>query len=71
MNLEERKLKKRIISLLLCLCMVFPLLPTAVLAADGEDPDTSAGFWQVMRQDSENLGDQSDPDDQVNPDILN
>lgn len=31
------------ISLLLCLCMVFSLLPTAVLAADGEDPDTSAG----------------------------
>ena len=64
-------MKKRIISLLLCLCMVFSLLPTAVLAADGEDPDTSAGFWQVTQQDSENLGDQSDPDDQVNPDILN
>ena len=34
MNLEERKLKKRMISLLLCLCMVFSLLPTVVLAED-------------------------------------
>ena len=64
-------MKKRIISLLLCLCMVFSLLPTAVLAADGEDPDTSVGSGQATQQDSENLGDQSDPDDQVNPDILN
>ena len=63
-------MKKRIISLLLCLCMVFSLLPTVVLA-DGEEPDTSAGSGQVTQQDSENLGDQSDPDDQVNPDILN
>ena len=66
-------MKKRIISLLLCLCMVFSLLPTAVLAADGEDPDTSAGPGQVMQQnpenpgDQENLGDQADPDDLKNP----
>lgn len=32
MNLEERKLKKRIISLLLCLCMAFSLLPVSALA---------------------------------------
>ena len=30
-------MKKRILSLLLCLCMVFSLLPTVVLAADGDD----------------------------------
>lgn len=59
------------ISLLLCLCMVFSLLPTAVLAADGEDPDTSAGSGQVTQQDSENLGDQADPDNQADPDVLN
>ena len=60
------------ISLLLCLCMVFSLLPTAVLAADGENPDnTTVGSGQVTQQNSEDLGDQSDPDDQVNPDILN
>ena len=58
-------MKKRIVSLLLCLCMVFSLLPTAVLAADGEDPDTSAGPGQVMQQNSEDLGDQSDPDNQA------
>ena len=52
MNLEEIKLKKRIISLLLCLCMVFSLLPTVVLAADDEDPDTSVGSGQVTQQDS-------------------
>lgn len=56
-------MKKRMISLLLCLCMVFSLLPTAVLAADGEDPDTSAGPGQVTQQNPEDLGDQSDPDD--------
>ena len=50
--------------------MVFSLLPTVVLA-DGEEPDTSVGSGQATQQDSENLGDQSDPDDQVNPDILN
>ncbi len=33
-------MKKRIISLLLCLCMVFSLLPTVVLA-EGEDPTAS------------------------------
>ena len=61
MNLEERKLKKRMISLLLCLCMVFSLLPTAVLAADGENPDnTTAGSGQVTQQNSEDLGDQSE-----------
>ena len=68
--MEERKLKKRIISLLLCLCMVFSLLPTAVLAADGKNPDTSAGSEQVTQQDSENLGDQADPDNQADPDDL-
>ena len=52
------------ISLLLCLCMVFSLLPTAVLAENGEDPDTSAGPGQVMQQNSEDLGDQSDSNDQ-------
>lgn len=57
-------MKKRIISLLLCLCMVFSLLPTAVLAENGEDPDTSAGPGQVMQQNSEDLGDQSDSNDQ-------
>ena len=71
MNLEEIKLKKRIISLLLCLCMVFSLLPTVVLAADDEDPDTSVGSGQVTQQDSGNLGDQSDPDNQSDPDVLN
>lgn len=34
--MEEHKLKKRIISLLLCLCMVFSLLPTVVLAEGGD-----------------------------------
>ena len=57
-------MKKRIISLLLCLCMVFSLLPTAVLAADGEDSDASAGSGQVMQQDSEKPGDQSDSGNQ-------
>ena len=56
-------MKKRMISLLLCLCMVFSLLPTAVLAADGEDPDISAGSGQITQQDSENPDDQADPDD--------
>ena len=56
-------MKKRMISLLLCLCMIFSLLPTAVLAADGEDPDISAGPGQITQQDSENLDDQADPDD--------
>ena len=51
--------------------MVFSLLPTAVLAADGENPDTSAGSGQVTQQDSENLGDQADPDNQADPDVLN
>lgn len=70
-------MKKRMISLLLCLCMVFSLLPTAVLAADGEDPDTSAGPGQVTQQNPEDLGDQSDSNDQsdsgdlADPDDLN
>lgn len=69
MNLEERKLKKRMISLFLCLCMVFSLLPTAVLAADGENPDnTTAGSGQVTQQNSEGLGNQSDSDNQSDPD---
>ena len=52
--------------------MVFSLLPTAVLAADGEDPDnTTAGSGQVTQQNSENLGDQSDLDDQADPNGLN
>ena len=60
-------MKKRIISLLLCLCMVFSLLPTAVLAADGENPDnTTAGSGQVTQQGSEDLGDQENPGDQEN-----
>ena len=71
MNLEERKLKKRIISLLLCLCMVFSLLPTAVLAADGEDTDTSVSSGSVMQQNPKNPDDQSDPDNQADPDDLN
>lgn len=53
------------ISLLLCLCMVFSLLPTVVLA-DGEDPDISAGPGQVMQQNPENPGDQSDSGDLKN-----
>lgn len=48
--------------------MVFSLLPTAVLAADGENPDTPAGFGQATQQDSENLGNQSDPDNQEGQD---
>lgn len=40
MNLEEIKLKKRIISLLLCLCMVFSLLPTVVFASETETSTT-------------------------------
>ena len=59
-------MKKRMISLLLCLCMVFSLLPTAVLAADGEDSDASAGSGQVMQQDSEKPGDQEDLGDLKN-----
>ena len=59
-------MKKRIISLLLCLCMVFSLLPTAVLAAGGENPDISAGPGQVMQQDSEKPGDQEDLGDLKN-----
>ena len=43
--------------------MVFSLLPTAVLAADGEDPDTSAGSGQVTQQDSENPDNQSEQND--------
>ena len=43
--------------------MVFSLLPTAVLAADGEDPDTSADPGQVTQQNPENPDDQADPDD--------
>ena len=62
-------MKKRIISLLLCLCMVFSLLPTAVLAADGEDPDnTTAGSGQVTQQNSEDLGDQAGSDDLADSD---
>lgn len=54
-------MKKRMISLLLCLCMVFSLLPTAVLAADGENPDnTTTGSGQVTQKNSEDLGDQSE-----------
>lgn len=41
--------------------MVFSLLPTAVLAADGEDPDnTTTGSGQVTQKNSEDLGDQSE-----------
>lgn len=58
------------ISLLLCLCMVFSLLPTAVLAADGENPDTSADSEQVMQQKPENPDDQENPGDQENQDDL-
>ena len=62
-------MKKRIISLLLCLCMVFSLLPTAVLAADGEAPDnTTAGSGQVTQQNSKDLGDQEDLDNQADQD---
>lgn len=44
--------------------MVFSLLPTAVLAADGEAPDnTTAGSGQVTQQNSDDLGNQSDSDD--------
>ena len=50
-------MKKRMISLLLCLCMVFSLLPTAVLAADDEAPETSVGSEQVTQPDSEKPGD--------------
>ena len=46
--------------------MVFSLLPTAVLAADGEDSDASAGSGQVMQQDSEKPGDQEDLGDLKN-----
>lgn len=60
-------MKKRIISLLLCLCMVFSLLPTAVLAADGENPDTSADSGQVMQQNPENSDDKASQDDLADP----
>ena len=59
-------MKKRIISLLLCLCMVFSLLPTAVLAADGENPDASAGPGQVMQQNPENPDNQAGQNDLKN-----
>ena len=68
MNLEERKLKKRMISLLLCLCMVFSLLPTAVLAVGGEDPDnTTAGSGQVTQKNPENSDDKASQDDLADP----
>lgn len=60
-------MKKRIISLLLCLCMVFSLLPTAVLAANGEDPNTTAGSGQVMQQDSEKSDDTEGQDTPTDP----
>ena len=61
-------MKKRIISLLLCLCMVFSLLPTAVLAADGEDSDnTTAGSGQVTQQDSEKSDDTEGQDTPTDP----
>ena len=37
--------------------MVFPLLPTVVLAADDEAPETSVGSEQVTQPDSEKPGD--------------
>ena len=48
MNLEERKLKKRMISLLLCLCMVFSLLPTVVLA-EGESVESNQMSGEVCQ----------------------
>ena len=48
MNLEERKLKKRMISLLLCLCMVFSLLPTVVLA-EGESVESNQTSGEVCQ----------------------
>ena len=64
-------MKKRIISLLLCLCMVFSLLPTAVLAVDGEDPDnTTAGSGPVTQQNSENSDDLNDSDDSAIPAVV-
>ena len=58
--MEEATLKKRLISLLLCLCMFLSVLPATVLAADGENPDASAGSGQFTQQNSEDLGDQSE-----------
>ena len=46
--------------------MVFSLLPTAVLAADGENPDTSAGPGQVMQQNPENPDNQAGQNDLKN-----
>lgn len=48
--------------------MVFSLLPTAVLAADGENPDASAGSGQFTQQNSKKPDDQADPDNQAEPD---
>lgn len=50
-------MKKRLISLLLCLCMFLSVLPATVLAADGEDLNASAGSKQLTQQDSEKPGD--------------
>lgn len=47
--------------------MVFSLLPTAVLAADGEDPDTPAGSGQVTQQDSEKSDDTEGQDTPTDP----
>lgn len=43
-NLEESKLKKRFISLLLCFCMVLSFVPTAVWAADAEGSNTAIRY---------------------------
>ena len=50
-------MKKRLISLLLCLCMFLSVMPATVLAADGEDSETSVGSEQVTQPDSVKPGD--------------
>ena len=47
--------------------MVFSLLPTAVLAANGEDPDTPAGPGQATQQNPENSDDKASQDDLADP----
>lgn len=54
--MEEHKLKKRIISLLLCLCMVFSLLPVSALAALNTGHKIDVTFKVLYVDDEFNIG---------------
>ena len=49
-------MKKRIVSLLLCLCMVFSLLPVSALAANGTGHKISVKIYKVVLDSSKPLG---------------